>query len=64
MSQDDVLDDHEVLVSSESDTDGENYEGPPNEKAHNQSFGHGHLSSLDDDALFDMLKKSVSYLSF
>ncbi|XP_039804734.1 uncharacterized protein LOC120668974 isoform X3 [Panicum virgatum] len=59
---DDVQDDHEYLDSSERDTDDENYEGAPNDNAHSHSSGFVHLSSLDDDALFNMLKKSVSYL--
>jgi len=62
---DDVQDDHEYLDSFERDTDDENYEGAPNDNAHNHSSGFVHLSSLDDDdALFNMLKKSVSYLFF
>ena len=61
---DDVQDDHEYLDSSERDTDDENYEGAPNDNAHSHSSGFVHLSSLDDDVLFNMLKKSVSYLFF
>lgn len=58
-SYDDVQDEPEELVESESETDDENYEPPQNDKPHNQSFSEGYLGSLDDDALFDMLKKSV-----
>jgi len=61
-SYDDVQDEPEELVESESETDDENYEPPQNDKPHNQSFSEGYLGSLDDDALFDMLKKSVSFL--
>ena len=63
-SYDDVQDEPEELVESESETDDENYEPPENDKPHNQSFSEGYLGSLDDDALFNMIKKSVSYLFF
>ena len=58
----DVQDEPEELVESESETEDEAYEPPQNEKPPNERFGQGHLGSLDDVALIDMLKKSVSFL--
>ncbi|XP_039834542.1 uncharacterized protein LOC120695329 [Panicum virgatum] len=60
----DVQDKPEELVESESETEDEAYEPPQNEKPPNERFGQGHLGSLDDVALIDMLKKSVVYLDF